>query len=218
MLACQNHTEEAENPIESRQKKETIPMRTKLVVACFALICIVVLGNESIYAAIGDSARVVVKIPDTIVVKTGAATSVSDQQKNANPTGTNSPLNTLIVIVLGAILGAVGQGIRVVVGLKKVYDQAVKNSQPAKDLLEYRQLALSLLIGFAVGAIAGVLAAVSSVNTQFSKSVIIAFIAAGYAGTDFIEGFMKNNPSVSGNNPPTLANSQGADTPAPAKD
>ena len=191
-------------------------MKKKLFVVSVVFACMMAVLFKPTYASAGDSARVVVKIPDTIVVKTGSAILVSDQHKNANSTETNSPFNTLIIIVLGAILGAVGQGVRVIVGLKKVYDEAVKNNIAANSLLEYRQLALSLVIGFAVGAIAGVLAAVNSVDAQFSKSVIIAFIAAGYAGTDFIEGFMKNNPNISSGNPPA-PNPQGGNNPAPAK-
>lgn len=105
-----------------------------------------------------------------------------------------TPLNILIIIVIGAILGAVGQGIRVIVGLKKVSDAAVAKNVATKDLMEYKQLALSLVIGFAIGAIAGVIAAVSSTNLQLSKTVIFTFLGAGYAGTDFIEGFIKKNP------------------------
>ena len=115
---------------------------------------------------------------------------------NTNMETPQTPLNTLVIILVGAILGAVGQGIRVMVGLKKVYDQALSDGKPANDLLQYKQLALSLFIGFGVGAIAGVLASVMSINIQFSKSVIIGFITAGYAGTDFIEGFMKKNPTI----------------------
>jgi hypothetical protein len=106
----------------------------------------------------------------------------------------SSPSDFLTVIILGAILGMVGQGIRVLVGLKKVYDEAVKIQKPVDDLLEYKQLALSLFIGLSVGAIAGVLAAVNNIGGDITKSVIISFIASGYAGTDFIEGFIKKYP------------------------
>src|SRR5258708_22235960 len=112
----------------------------------------------------------------------------------------STPLNTLIIILIGAILGAVGQGMRVIVGMKKVYDEAMKNSTPAEQLIEYRQITFSLIIGVAIGGVAGVFAAVSSDHVSFSdKSVVIAFITSGYAGTDFIEGFIKKYPNVSGN-------------------
>jgi hypothetical protein len=38
----------------------------------------------------------------------------------------------------------------------------------------------------------------NSTLLEISKSTIIAFIAAGYAGTDFIEGFMRKNPTIKG--------------------
>jgi len=41
-----------------------------------------------------------------------------------------------------------------------------------------------------------VLAVVTTDNIQFTKSTILAFIGSGYAGTDFIEGFMKKYPDV----------------------
>ena len=62
-------------------------------------------------------------------------------------------------------------------------------------------MAFSLIIAFAIGGVAGVLAAVTSDNIQFTKSTIIAFITAGYAGTDFIEGFIKKYPNVKNQNP-----------------
>lgn len=111
-----------------------------------------------------------------------------------------TPINTLIIILLGAILGMVGQGLRVIVGIKKLGDEAVSKGQEQKDLIKTQQLVLSLFIAFAIGAIAGVLAAVGSTDLVFSKSTIFAFIAAGYAGTDFIEGFIRKNPMVSKGN------------------
>lgn len=105
-----------------------------------------------------------------------------------------TPMDMLIIILLGAILGMVGQGLRVVVGIKKTGDEALSTGQQQKDLIKTQQLVLSLFIAFAIGAMAGVLAAVTSVDQAFSKSTIFAFIAAGYAGTDFIEGFIRKNP------------------------
>jgi hypothetical protein len=107
-----------------------------------------------------------------------------------------TPLNTLIIIILGAILGMVGQGMRVIVGIKKVGDDATNSGQEQKDLIKTGQIVLSLFLAFAIGAVAGVLAAVGSEEIEFTKSTVIAFIAAGYAGTDFIEGFIKKTPAA----------------------
>ncbi|MBS1772249.1 MAG: hypothetical protein JST82_05270 [Bacteroidetes bacterium] len=118
----------------------------------------------------------------------------NNSNKNADKMST-TPLNILITVLLGAILGAVGQGIRVIVGLKKVGDEADKQGISNNQLIQTQQLVLSIFIAFAIGAIAGVLAAVNNMDaTVFDKSTVIAFITAGYAGTDFIEGFMKKTP------------------------
>ncbi|MGB5025063.1 MAG: hypothetical protein WBO44_06925 [Saprospiraceae bacterium] len=133
-------------------------------------------------------------------------TSNNRSSFNSNNTMEANPLNILILIILGAILGMVGQGIRVIIGLKKVNDKALLVNKNPTDLIETQQLVLSLFIAFSIGAIAGVLASVNSIDMTFSKSMIVAFIGAGYAGTDFIEGFIKKNPaSATSVNPPMNA-------------
>jgi len=108
---------------------------------------------------------------------------------NQPPPQPSTPLQFLIMLVLGAILGATGQGIRVVVGLKKASD--------SNDKFDQKQLVTSLLIALVVGGIAGVLAATKTTNfSLFSVSDAMLFIGAGYAGTDFIEGFMTTNSSA----------------------
>lgn len=89
-------------------------------------------------------------------------------------------------ILLGAILGSAGQSIRVVVGLKKSNDKAAEGAKP-KDWLDSKQL----LIGILIGAVAGILGAIYLCGEVIDKQLLITLIAIGYAGTDFIEGFMK---------------------------
>ena len=106
---------------------------------------------------------------------------------SSTPSDPLTPLSVLILILVGGILGTVGQLIRVIVGLKKAADSHTET--------DYRRTAFSLMLAFAVGGVSGVLAAINMVDTGlFDKSVVIAFLAAGYAGTDFIEGFMKKTP------------------------
>ena len=108
----------------------------------------------------------------------------------------NRPIDYLVIIVLGALLGATGQGIRIIAGLKKLYDQANNTNQTLKDIYEYKQLIHSLMIALIIGAIAGILASIKGGDfATFSNTKALALIAAGYAGTDFIEGFMKTNSS-----------------------
>jgi H+/Cl- antiporter ClcA len=93
-------------------------------------------------------------------------------------------------LLLAALLGVCGQLFRVVVGLKKENDQAKVEGQAFKDRFRSAELFTSLGIAVAVGAIAGILSALMNVNFDDPKT-LLAFIGAGYSGTDFIEGFMK---------------------------
>lgn len=106
-------------------------------------------------------------------------------------------VNVLVMeIILGGLLGMVGQGARVVVGLKKLNDEAAEKQKPFSDLFSTSTLVVSLLIGFVAGVLA--LIGTSGIDTELiDKNTMLAIIGAGYAGTDFIEGFMKKNlPTV----------------------
>lgn len=174
------------------------------------------------------------------------------------------PTAALALLGLGALLGGVGQGARVIVGLKKDW-QAASSDERAKELgerdeelhqeikklvarekeldkantdtktgsqgstdnptaaerkgiaerkglllteramvLEQRrgrrwfssgELLISLLISFVIGAMAGILAGMSFVEADsgIDQKTMLTIVGAGYAGTDFIEGFMKSN-------------------------
>ncbi len=93
----------------------------------------------------------------------------------------------LAFIALGALLGAAGQAARAIVGIKKAMDDA----QTAKrtDWFDPKQLGVS----FIIGAVAGIVAAVAQYdpNIAVTKSVLLGFAGAGYAGADFIGGALQ---------------------------
>jgi len=91
----------------------------------------------------------------------------------------------LAYLLLGALLGALGQGIRVIVGLKKKADENL--AQPLRTWFDPQRLLLSLLIG----ALAGCLSVVLLIGSELDRNSLLTIIASGYAGTDFIEGFIK---------------------------
>jgi hypothetical protein len=95
------------------------------------------------------------------------------------------------LLLLGGMLGALGQGVRAVVGLKKVNDQAALDGQKMKDVVEASTLIISLLIGFIAGALAIVGIVDTSAPVAPDKELVLTLLGAGYAGTDFIEGFIK---------------------------
>ena len=75
---------------------------------------------------------------------------------------------------------------------------------PKDDLYEQARLVMSLLISLLIGVIAGIIAALSNLEKVLDKSVIIAFIAAGYVGTDFIEGFLRKERQCDHHHLPVL--------------
>lgn len=97
----------------------------------------------------------------------------------------------VLTLVLGGLLGMLGQGVRIVVGLKKVNELAAQEGKKFSELFQGNTLGISLLIGFIAGALAMVGVAGSMEGNNPSKEFIVTIIGAGYAGTDFIEGFIK---------------------------
>lgn len=131
-------------------------------------------------------------MPDSSLIMT-VASQVTDptvvKAVTDNPV-IKSAADWFAVLGLGAVGGMLGQGARVVVGLKKLNDAASApgNTKSVADMIEPSRLFISLLIG----AIAGALAATTTVGdlTKIALSTLMGLAAAGYLGTDFIEGFM----------------------------
>jgi len=97
----------------------------------------------------------------------------------------------LTKIAVSLLLGAAGQGARAIVGLKKTSDEAKAKNTSFATQFDAGQLLVSLLIG----AIAGLFAALAmwtKMGNLESRETLLALVAAGYAGADFIEGFMRN--------------------------
>jgi len=102
----------------------------------------------------------------------------------------------LSYLLLGGLLGMVGQGIRVMVGLKKKYDESLRSNKKLKDIFDARQLWISILISFLIGTIAGILGVINYIDQAITKEFLFTIIGIGYAGTDFIEGFIKKKYQV----------------------
>ncbi len=99
-------------------------------------------------------------------------------------------------LILGGILGMIGQGLRVIVGLKKLYDALAEDGQTMGQTSKFdtRRLWLSLFIGFVAGSFGMILKIdYESVSTMImNKEFMISIVAIGYMGVDFIEGVMKS--------------------------
>ena len=97
------------------------------------------------------------------------------------------------LILLGGLAGMMGQGIRVFIGLKKLNDTTSKEGRSIKDEFSASSLIVSLFIGFVAGALAMISI---GQKTSIDQQLIMTLIGAGYAGTDFIEGFMNKHLST----------------------
>lgn len=108
----------------------------------------------------------------------------------------------LLQILLGGLLGIAGQILRIIVGMKKLNDDAKQQQTSVSSLINTSRMVISILIGFCAGVLAVV--TISTFKNDFfsgdnTKQNILAIIAAGYSGTDFIEGliskYLPNTPN-----------------------
>ena len=120
----------------------------------------------------------------------------------------------VMTLILGGILGMVGQGIRVIIGLKKMNQTAAQKGKKFSDLFQGNTLGLSLLIGFIAGALAMIGVTGSMEVGNPSKELIVTILGAGYAGTDFIEGFINKYLPRSPTGEPASAKNDEIEQPA----
>ena len=107
-----------------------------------------------------------------------------------------SALQWIQLLLLGGIAGTMGQIVRVVIGMKKLGQEAAALGTSPTNLIEVSRLVISIVIGLTAGALAAMMAEVDQQNIDVKQ--LLAFAAAGYAGADFIEGAMAGlKPAVS---------------------
>lgn len=102
----------------------------------------------------------------------------------------------ITMIITGGLMGALGQGIRSIVGMKKLRD---KETAGLTQNFSANRLITSIFIGFVAGSLAAFVASDDRLMLEMTKSTLLGFLVAGYAGTDFIEGFasrfLKSDPA-----------------------
>ncbi len=98
----------------------------------------------------------------------------------------------LVYLTLCALLGATGQAARAVVGIKKMSDVAGQEGKSPWDCFSPSQLIVSLIIGGVAGVIAGLtlMPATGAAKIE-GANFAIGIMGSGYAGADFIEGFVQ---------------------------
>jgi hypothetical protein len=97
----------------------------------------------------------------------------------------------LEILIIGALMGVLGQGARAVVGLKGMADDAKALDLSPNDLFQAARLLTSFMIGFLVGLAAALVYIKSDGATPPNDwHTLLGFAASGYLGTDFLEGFI----------------------------
>ncbi len=81
-----------------------------------------------------------------------------------------SVFDWLQIICLGGLMGAIGQGARTVIGLKKVNDAAASSAVSASDLFTASRILVSFAIGFIAGAVAAITIIKSIANVSPNSS------------------------------------------------
>lgn len=110
-------------------------------------------------------------------------------------TTTMSALDWLLYIFLGGTMGILGQGMRTFAGLKKANDEADLRGVEFSDVFDRSILLTSLALGFVAGAAAALALAGtngSEIKGAIDVKTLLGFAVAGYAGSDFIEAFVKS--------------------------
>jgi hypothetical protein len=121
--------------------------------------------------------------------------------------------DVMTTVITGGLLGILGQGIRMTIGLKKLSDtNANKLASEVKEVNANRLL-VSLFIGFVAGSLFLLINGVEKIG---NREFIFSVIAAGYSGTDFIEGLFNTYISKMGNTPATVAAPSTTPTPVAA--
>jgi len=99
-----------------------------------------------------------------------------------------SALDWLTYLALAFVLGIAGQLVRVAIGLKKMHDKNIAGGQ--KTSFDPKKFWISI----ALGALAGLITAIlkwDTANAPLQRDFIFTLMAAGYAGSDIIEGLIE---------------------------
>lgn len=140
----------------------------------------------------------------------------SGNQPPSQPDQPKTPMQILAIIFLGAILGVTGQLIRMALGLKKLSDTS-DSKEHFDAQFDTKKLVFSVVYAIVIGVVCGILMVVQNFDTEvWTKSSILAIIGAGYAGVDFIEGFVSRDlPAAKDNSPGKSPRTNPATAPTP---
>lgn len=94
----------------------------------------------------------------------------------------------MALVLLGGVMGMLGQGIRSAIGLKKLRDQSGDNGPLFSENFSTSRFFASMFLGFVAGALSAFVLSDGKTELVADKTMLIGLMAAGYAGADTIEG------------------------------
>jgi hypothetical protein len=106
----------------------------------------------------------------------------------------NQEIELLIGLTLATVLGLVGQGIRAVAGYKKQQDEAAAKGETVAPDFGGARFWMPMLIGAIAGMVYYLTMKYGTDSGKIDFGTVtgpLGVVAAGYAGTDFIEAFVK---------------------------
>jgi soluble lytic murein transglycosylase-like protein len=122
--------------------------------------------------------------------------------------------DALSALMIGGLMGMIGQSARAAIGLKKMNDMAQSQNLSWQDVFVTSRLVISLIIGFLAGAIAAITLGLDTLATAAPHDMLIKLAAAGYAGTDAIEAFTANLAGTPASKASSVSQSSNSSTPA----
>jgi len=100
------------------------------------------------------------------------------------------PGTFLLNLLIGILLGTMGQMARAAVGIKKENDVKAPG-ESLGQVIDVSQLTLSLMYGAVAGGLAALLMGSDKMNAiSTDESIWLALFGAGYSGSDFLEGII----------------------------
>jgi hypothetical protein len=90
-------------------------------------------------------------------------------------------------------MGMTGQLVRAIAGTKKINDKATGMEVKFADVFDWPKFLMSLTTGFVAGVIAGLSLNPDGGSNSTNSHFWLGVLAAGYAGADFIEAFLKKS-------------------------
>ena len=96
----------------------------------------------------------------------------------------------ITIILLGGIMGLLGQGVRAAMGMQKLKEESEAAGHSAEGGFRSNMFLSSLLTGFVAGALASFTVEFKD-TSKIEVAQLMGMFAAGYAGTDFIENTAK---------------------------